>query len=94
MPSERMQRQIDSLLDEAEAGVRALEWQTVRDRCEAVLRLDPGNEDAQALLAAAGSDIMGRISEFIPVSIPTKRTLPFSLHCVTFASNTPLSATK
>lgn len=56
MPSERMQRQIDGLLDEAEAAVRGLDWQTVRDRCEAVLRLDPGNEDAVTMLRAATSD--------------------------------------
>ena len=56
MPSERMQRQIDGLLDEAEAAVRALDWQTVRDRTEAVLRLDPDNQDASSLLEAARRD--------------------------------------
>ncbi len=53
MPTERIQRQIDGLLDEAEAAVRALDWATVRARTDAVLALDPENEDARALVAAA-----------------------------------------
>ena len=53
MPSERMQRQIDGLLDEAEAAVRALDWSTARARAEAALGLDPDNSDASALLEAA-----------------------------------------
>jgi hypothetical protein len=36
MPSERIQRQIDSLLDQAEAGVTARDWTLVRERCESV----------------------------------------------------------
>jgi len=54
MPSEFIQRQIDGLLDEATAAVRALDWKTVRNRVEAVLAMDPENGDARALLAAAG----------------------------------------
>ncbi len=53
MPSDRMQRQIDGLLDEAEVAVRALDWGTVRNRVNAVLTLDPENSDARALLGAA-----------------------------------------
>ncbi|MBI2724409.1 MAG: AAA family ATPase [Chloroflexi bacterium] len=53
MPGERIQRQTDALLDEAEAAVRALDWTTVRARTDAVLALDPGNEDALALVSAA-----------------------------------------
>ena len=53
MPSERMQRQIDGLLDEAEAAVRALDWKTARDRAHAALGLDPENSDARGLLAAS-----------------------------------------
>jgi len=56
MPTERIQRQIDALLDEAEAAVRKLDWATVRDRCEAVLRLDPVNEDALTFREAALRD--------------------------------------
>jgi class 3 adenylate cyclase/tetratricopeptide (TPR) repeat protein len=53
MPTERLQRQIDALLDEAEAAVRALDWATVLARADAVLALHPENEDALALVAAA-----------------------------------------
>jgi len=53
MPSERLQRQIDGLLDEAEAAVRALDWMTVRNRTAAVLAFDPENTDARTFLDAA-----------------------------------------
>ena len=43
MPSERVQRQIDALLNEAEAATKGLDWALVRQRCEAVLRLGKGN---------------------------------------------------
>src|SRR5437899_1784510 len=58
MPSERVQRQIDRLLDQAEAAIERGDWALVRDRAGAVLRLDAGNEDALAYLAA--SDDPGR----------------------------------
>ncbi|MHB8574028.1 MAG: protein kinase domain-containing protein [Dehalococcoidia bacterium] len=48
MPSERVQRQIDRLLDQAEEAMAAGEWETVRLRCEAVLTLDAGNPDAMS----------------------------------------------
>jgi hypothetical protein len=44
MPSERIQHQINVLLDEAEQAVSQLNWEVVRDRAIAVLRLDPGNQ--------------------------------------------------
>ena len=53
MPSERVQRQIDRLLDEAEQASAERNWALVRERCEHVLTFDPENEDALALLAAA-----------------------------------------
>jgi class 3 adenylate cyclase/tetratricopeptide (TPR) repeat protein len=54
MPSERVQRQIDRLLDEAEAAIARLDWEGVRARSNAVLALDPANVDARAFLDAAG----------------------------------------
>ena len=48
-----MQRQIERLLDKAEAAVAERDWAVVRDRCEHVLTLDPDNTDALALRAAA-----------------------------------------
>ena len=49
MVSDRIQRQIDRFLDEAEEAVTQLDW----ERALAVLRLDPSNSDAPAYLAAA-----------------------------------------
>ena len=46
MTSERIQRQIDRLLDEAEQALAQLDWSTLRDRSQAVLAVDPENGDA------------------------------------------------
>jgi hypothetical protein len=53
LPSERVQRQIDRLLDQAEAAVEANDWQTARQRAQAALDLDPDNHDAPAIIAGA-----------------------------------------
>jgi tetratricopeptide (TPR) repeat protein len=53
MPSERVQRQINGLLDEAEQAIRSSDWALVRARCQQVLALDPNNSDADAYLSAA-----------------------------------------
>src|SRR5438094_81530 len=54
--TERMRRQIDRLLDEAEDAITRDDWPSVRQRAEAALRLDPGNADALGYLAAASRD--------------------------------------
>ena len=56
MVSERVQRQIDRLLDEAEAAIATSDWATVGDRARNVLRLDPENNDALSYLAASERD--------------------------------------
>jgi hypothetical protein len=56
MPSERTQRQIDRLLDEAEHAIAARDWTTLRQHALDVLRLDPTNEDARTFLTAAERD--------------------------------------
>ncbi len=56
MTSERVQRQIDRLLDEAETALGAGDWDTARLRAEAVLRIEPGNADASTYLQAATRD--------------------------------------
>ena len=56
MPSERVQRRIESLLDEADQAVGRRDWPTVREICDAILRLDPQNEDALHYLQAADRD--------------------------------------
>ena len=52
MASERSQRRIERLLDEADDAVTQLDWETVKARVTAVLALDPDNIDAYTLLAA------------------------------------------
>ncbi len=51
MASERIQRRIDSLLDEADQAIANEDWTTVASRARAVLRIEPGNSDALAYLA-------------------------------------------
>lgn len=51
MPSERMQRQIDRFLDAAEEAMARFDWAAVHDNAQAVLRLDPENQDAVSYLA-------------------------------------------
>lgn len=56
MVSERVQRQIDRLLDEAEAAIATGDWAAVGDHARTVLRLDPENSDALSYLAASERD--------------------------------------
>ena len=56
MPSERIQRQIDRLLDEVEEAMSGQDWEAVGERARSVLRLDPENQDALSYLAAAERD--------------------------------------
>ena len=53
MASERVQRRIEQLLDEADEAITRLEWEVVRQRAQAVLVLEPDNGDGLALHAAA-----------------------------------------
>ena len=53
MPTERIQRRIDGLLDEAEEAANHKDWPSVRMLATEVLGLDAANEDAPALLSAA-----------------------------------------
>ena len=53
MASERIQRRIDSLLDEADAAIKQHRWGVVHDRAESVLAIDPENADAITYLASA-----------------------------------------
>jgi hypothetical protein len=53
MPSERVQRQIDRLLDQAEAAAGEEDWARVADCARKVLVVDAGNEDAAAFLSMA-----------------------------------------
>ena len=63
MPSERIQRRIDALVDEADRAITQSQWATVQDRTRNVLALDPGNADALAFLQAADRALAGVSSE-------------------------------
>ena len=54
MVTERAQRQMTVLLDEAEEAIRHVEWDVVRARVQVVLSLDPESADARSYLAAVG----------------------------------------
>ncbi len=53
MASERLQRQIDRLLDEGEEAIIGYDWDALRQRAQAVLAMDPENRDALAFLETA-----------------------------------------
>jgi hypothetical protein len=53
MTSERVQRRIDRLLEQADEALDRLDWNEVRVRAEAVLSLEPENRDAVTYLEAA-----------------------------------------
>ncbi len=53
MASDRIQRRIDLLLDEADEAVSRLDWSAVRDRAQAVLAFAPEHREALAYLDAA-----------------------------------------
>ena len=55
MPSERVQRQIDRLLDEAETAIAERRWEAVLSLAREVLSFDEGNEDALAFVQSASS---------------------------------------
>lgn len=55
MAGERVNTVIEKLLDEAQSAADAGNWPVVGLRANAVLRLDPGNQDAQMFAAAAQS---------------------------------------
>ena len=76
MPSDRIQRQIDRLLDEAEAAVSDLNWGVVRDRTHAVLAFDPGNSDALTFQAAAERALGATVTEKSPDDGPSMGLSP------------------
>lgn len=75
MVSERTQRQIDRLLDEAEDAMRQLAWDTVRARVQAVLSLDPENQDARNYLAAAERAMGLRLAQELGMKPLVQRAL-------------------
>jgi tetratricopeptide (TPR) repeat protein len=70
MASERVQRQIDRLLDEAEAAFGVSDWATLAERARKVLLLDGGNEDAATFLAAAEAGLTDVVVAPLPDARP------------------------
>ncbi len=57
MPSERIQRRIDALLDEADSAFAARDWVRLRDLAGDVLKLEPENADARVFAEAASQGL-------------------------------------
>ena len=70
MPSERIQRRIDALLDEADAAVTGGEWSSVAEKARAVLAIDEANEDAIAFLRMARANLTEEPEEPLPQPRP------------------------
>ena len=64
MASERVQRRIDRLLDQAEEAMDSFNWDSVRDCAQAVLGLDSENADALAFLDSADRVLRNQPSGF------------------------------
>ena len=69
MTSERIQRRIERLLDQAEESADKKDWSAVRETALEVLGLDPENADAQALIRS--SDSVAGTSDISPTSSTT-----------------------
>jgi hypothetical protein len=67
MPSERVQRRIDRLLDRIDAAEADEQWDEVRTLALDVLDVDPENDDATAYLRAAERRLDGTTVDGAPV---------------------------
>ena len=57
--SDRIQKRIESLLDEADSAASEKDWVIVRDKADQALAFDPENSDAKGYLEAALRRIPG-----------------------------------
>ena len=73
MASERIQRRIESLLDEADQAIAKEDWPILASRVRSVLAIDPANSDAVAYLAAAERALGGSTP---PTNIDPTTTTP------------------
>ena len=78
MLCDRVQRQIDRLLEQAEEAIALRQWEDLRATCEVVLNLDPENSDATRYLALAdkslASDVVSGSSDILE-SVPVSETI-------------------
>ena len=83
MASERLQRQIDRLLDEAEQAIAQRNWATVQERAQDVVAIDPENQEGRSFLAAA--------MRALESPLPLPASPPRSASSETSPALTPLS---
>lgn len=93
MASERLQRQIDRLLDEAELAIAQRDWASVRERALDVVAIDPENQERQDFLAAANSALEGSPSPPSDPPIASNSATPSAVtpHSPSSFSNGPSS---
>jgi len=85
MASDRLQRQIERLLDEADQAIIGEDWATVSSRARSVLAIDPENTERLAYLAAADRALSGSVPQptasstpSAPIITPTPEPTSFS----------------
>ena len=85
MASDRLQRQIERLLDEAEEAISRFDWEALLQRAQAVLAMDPENRDALAFLATAERAMGGSVPP-LTTSRPTSTPTAIPDHPTSFAN--------
>ena len=74
MASDRFQRRIERLLDEADEAISQFDWEKVRQCAQAVLAIDPENVDGLRFLAIVERALSG--SSDSPSTSPLPATTP------------------
>ncbi|NQW18544.1 MAG: hypothetical protein HQ478_13765, partial [Chloroflexi bacterium] len=74
MHSERVQRRIDDLLDQAEQAVSSRDWSAVRELANAVLAVDPENGDASSFMAMAERAAPAAAGATVPTGSDERQT--------------------
>lgn len=90
MPTDRIARQIERLLDECETAVAAGDWARVHMLADGVLRLDAQNQDAAAYLAAAQPGAAERVPGGQVAARPAERRQLTVMFC-DLVDSTPLA---
>ena len=87
MASERFQRRIESLLDEADEAIARYDWEAVRQAALAVLAIDPENSDGLTFLATV-ERALGRTqdSSSTEPATSTPTSAPTLYHPTSFAN--------
>ncbi|MEE8159262.1 MAG: hypothetical protein V3T78_07840 [Dehalococcoidia bacterium] len=89
MASERIQRRIDILLDEADEAFAQRNWETVQQRAQDTLALDPVNQDAITLLPPIRLDASGATTGELASSHATNRAPATSSETSTGGTDLP-----